>query len=83
MPEETLRTLASARQTLMPPEYGVEAKRGLQGTDEPEGRTWNFSLLQAANVGCHKSGVERPQRLPPAPQRAYFSVTRMVRDVPS
>jgi hypothetical protein len=39
MPEETLLTLPSARQTLMPPEYGVEARRGLQGVAGPQGRT--------------------------------------------
>jgi hypothetical protein len=37
--DETLRTLASAKQTLMPPESGVEAKRGLQGVDESDGCT--------------------------------------------
>jgi hypothetical protein len=27
--------------------------------------------------------MERPQRLPPVPQRAYLSVTRIVVEVPS
>src|SRR5262245_57474798 len=82
-PAEMVRVLPSARQTLMPLENGVEARLGLQTSPDGVGRTWNFSSLQAAKVGCHRSRANRHQMSPPSVHTEYFSANKMVLEVPS